>query len=349
MKRLVFFCLAVGAPLFASPEEDCRPFNVGLDLLYWKPCVDDLDFAAKLSGESSSLDNPLQVRYMSICPDWEPGLRVTLSRERAWQGFDLSLSYTLLKTADARSSHAGNGERIAPVLPHPLLTAEGGDAGSFNAFARGKWHTGYQTFDILFSYRCPLAFCQRITPFFGVELLNMDQEIKAKYIGLENGLNYITLVKWDSAYRGAGLKIGTDYSYTFCEGLSLFARASGSLLIGDAHTVNKQAVLPEDESGVIVEDAFQVDFKDRDCCRVVPGGHLKAGLQYEGVSCGCFYTLRIGYEMVAWANMQNPRRWFEYDFGSPEDTFEGLDMVSTQTNTTLIGFHGLFAGIDCRF
>lgn len=332
-------------PCNTNCATDCCSFDVGIDVLYWKPCVDDLDFAAKVQGEVANIDNPLEVRYQSVCPEWEPGYRILLKKENAWKCFDLSLSYTWLNSDDAERSHAGNGERIAAVSLHPYLVDEVDTNNNFFDFARGKWELTYQTFDILLSYPFRCGSCHTVSPFFGVEVAKFDQEWNAKYEFTPTGtapISVVSLAEWDSDYRGAGLKLGTDYNFLLCEGLSLFARASGTILIGDAKTHNEQATYFVDTNGVIQSSPNYIEFKDDDCCHVVPGCHLQLGLQYEDNTCGCEYKVRFGYEVVKWYNLQNPRRWFEADD-------DGQIAHSTQSNTTTLGFHGLLAGFEINF
>ncbi|CRX38638.1 Lpg1974 family pore-forming outer membrane protein [Estrella lausannensis] len=334
------------APKSCDPcntSSDCWSFDVGVDFLYWKPCVDDLDYSATVSGEVGNIDNALEVRYNSVCPDWEPGFRITLKKESAWKSFDLSFSYTWLDAGDSQSSHGGNGERIAAVGLHPFLVDENSPTGFYD-LGKGKWELSYQTFDVLLSYPFRCGSCHTITPFFGVEVAKLDQEWKAAYeYQASTGPAEVAALKWESDYRGAGLKLGTDYNYLLCDGLSLFARASGTILIGDADTTNRQSAFEINADGTIVpETANYIEFKDDDCCHVVPGCHLQLGLQYEDETCGCEYKLRLGYEMVKWYNLQNPRRWFEATDG-------GNIAQSTHSNTTTLGFHGLLAGVEFKF
>ncbi|WP_143406465.1 Lpg1974 family pore-forming outer membrane protein [Estrella lausannensis] len=336
------------APKSCDPcntTSDCCSFDVGVDFLYWKPCVDDLDYAAKVHGITSDIDNPLHVDYKSVCPEWEPGFRITLGKAQAWKSFDLSFSYTWLNSDDSQSTHAGNGERIAAVGLHPYLVTGNEATNSFYDIAKGKWELNYQTFDILLSHSFKCGSCHTISPFFGVEIVKLDQKWKTGYeYQNEQGPFEVAGSKWKSDYKGAGLKLGTDYSYALCEGLSLFARASGTIAIGDATTTNQQVAyeFTITEGQPILGDEHYIDFKDDDCCHVVPGYHLQLGLQYEDDTCGCEYKLRLGYEMVNWYNLQNPRRWFE-------NTEEGNIAQSTQSNTTTLGFHGLLAGIEVKF
>jgi len=323
-------------------KTDCCSFDVGVDVLYWKPCVDDLDFSATVAGVVDDIDNPLEVRYNSVCPEWEPGFRITLKKENAWKNFDLSFTYTWLNSDDSESSNADNGERIAAVNLHPYLVSQNGAPNNFFDHAKGKWELNYQTFDILLSYPFRCGSCHTIAPFFGVEIVKLDQEWEVKYEYQANtGPFEVGLVDWESDYRGAGLKLGTDYNYLLCDGLSLFARASGTIAIGDADTRNRQAEFLQASDGSISQENY-IEFKDDDCCHVVPGCHLQLGLQYEDETCGCEYKLRLGYEMVKWYNLQNPRRWFEADNG-------GNIAQTTQSNTTTLGFHGLLAGFEVKF
>lgn len=333
-------------PCNTTCTTDCCSFDVGVDFLYWKPCVDDLDFAGKVEGTISDVDNPLHVNYQSVCPEWEPGYRIFLKKENAWKCFNLNLSYTWINADDSERSHAGNGERIAPVGLHPLLVDSLDQNNNFYDFGRGKWELTYQTFDILLSYPFRCGSCHTIAPFFGVEIVKFDQQWDERFefnpgTGAPSG---VALVEWDSDYRGAGLKIGTDYSYLLCEGLSLFARASGTVAIGDAKTHNDQSFYYVNSQGVIQSSPSPayVDFKDDDCCHVIPGCHLQLGFQYEDNTCGCEYKLRLGYEVVKWYNLQNPRRWFE-------DTDGGNIAQSIHSNTTTLGFHGLLAGLEFNF
>lgn len=350
-------------------DDCCFDFDVRVDALYWKPCVDDLDFGAVVSGNIVDVDNPQIVRYKSICPEWEPGFRIDLRKENAWKCFGLNFAYTWFRSDDSQSANADNGERIAATLVPPTFV-------NFKNFgfptqdtffdkAKGKWELEYQTFDILLSYALGLGSCHTLTPFFGVQVVKLDQEIKGKYqdtlIGtFEEGplteLSSTTIdSKWKSNYTGAGLKLGTDYSYALCGSFKLFASAAASLVIGDSDTSSEfhfnQLVL----NGSPRDDYMHV--KDDDCCHILPGCHLQLGLAYEGSSCGCDWTLRAGYEFVAWTNVSTYRRFQESaEIAQPGGLSprqitggEGQLAQSNPVNTGTIGFHGFTTGISVAF
>jgi len=318
---------------------DCCSFDFFADFIYWKPCVDDLDFAAVRSGVANDFDNPQELRYKSICPDWEPGFRLGIRKEDAWKCFDLDFEYTWLDVSDSQHTHAGNGEDILAVGLHPTIVNN--FTGLFDS-ARGKYSLNYQTFEILFAYPFRCGSCHTIAPFFGVEIAKFDQSFDVRYeFTPASGTTNIATIDWDSNYRGAGLELGTDYKFLLCEGFSLFARATGTILIGDANTTNDQADYDVSSTGV-KSNEYYTNFKDGDCCHVVPGIHLQLGFQYEDESCGCEYKLRVGYEMLNWWNLQNPRRWFTDDY--PANFAQ-----STHSNTTTLGFHGLLVGFEVKY
>ncbi|CRX38627.1 Lpg1974 family pore-forming outer membrane protein [Estrella lausannensis] len=348
----------------------CFDFDVGVDFLYWKPCVDDLDFAAKVSGNIEDVDRPLLVSYKSICPDWEPGFRITLSRENAWKCFGLSLAYTWFESGDSGSARADNGERIAPTLVPPtfvnLKNVGFPNENSFFDSGRGKWEMEYQTFDILLSYQLAFGSCHTLTPFFGVQVVKLDQEIKGKYedtlVGTfeEGPLSDLSVTtidsKWKSDYTGAGLKLGTSYTYALCGDFKLFASAAASLVIGDSDTSSQFSFRQTTFEESTREDYMHV--KDDDCCHILPGCHLQLGLAYDGNSCGCDWTFKLGYEFVAWTNVPTYRRFQESadvlqpgGLMSPRQISgsEAQIAQSNLVNNGTIGFHGLTVGLNVGF
>jgi hypothetical protein len=376
-KTLALAMLSLGcafAPTFASAEavyhpynsNDCNPcapicdpcndafFDVGVEILWWKPCVDDLDYAASLSGAldgGTTGETPFKVKYKSVCPDWEPGFRATIAKKSAWKGFDLSATYFWINSSDTDSTDNGLGESTLPVIGYPgLLT---GTSITSLTGAKGKWDTTVQGFDVLFSYPFRCNPCHQITPFFGVEVLWLNQEFEVSYdsvtpIGVE--IDDVYTIDWKSDFTGVGLKVGTCYEYTLCDGLSLFAKASGSILTGSTDGKDEQFLVEFTESGIpIPATRREVHYHDdNDSCRLMNEYHLAAGFNYENETCGCEYKLRLGYEFIKWTNVSNPRRFFS-DV-APTTVVAAQDLArSTQTNTTTLGFHGLFAGIEIGF
>lgn len=350
MKKIhhMIAALSLGAMAFGSLSADeglfCLDLEVRMDTLVWKPCVDDLDFAATVSGQIDNIDNPQEVRYHSICPDWEPGYRINLKKPCFWNAFDFYFSYTWFRSHDSGKTTAKNGDRIAAVIPDPTSINEVAffnETGFFDE-ARAKWKMLYQTFDFLIARECPFASCQSLTPFFGVQYMKFDQKIKSKYsdtflVGEQQTESYVTVEgKWESLYKGAGLKIGTAYTYEVCRGIKLYGAASGSLLVGDNHISVGHG---RGEGG---------------CCHVISLYHLQAGFLWKTTVCGIPYELKAAYEFLSLNNIATPRRFFESaEIGTTQSRQiiggEGLTAMSTPVNTGSIGFHGLTAGFNVTY
>ncbi|CRX38633.1 Lpg1974 family pore-forming outer membrane protein [Estrella lausannensis] len=339
---------AVGGSLSADDGLFCLDLQVRMDTLAWKPCVDDLDFAATVKGQISDVDNPRKVDYHSICPDWDLGYRINLKKASFWNCFDFHFSYTWFRSHDSSKATAHNGERIAAVLADPTTINEAAlfSGDGFFDTARAKWKMLYQSFDFVIARECPFANCQSITPFFGFQYLKFDQKIKGSYFdtqvfGEQPQIASIAVnTEWQSLYKGAGLKIGTAYTREICHNIKLFGAVSGSLLVGDNHISVGHG---KSEGG---------------CCHVMSLYHLQAGIFWKTTVCGIPYELKAGYEFLSLNNIAAPRRYFESvevsprsSHASPRDIIgrEGGIAMSTPVNVGSIGFHGLTAGFNVTY
>lgn len=314
-------------------------FEFGADFLYWKPCVDETDFAAyTLEGDTTTTDgipeNTLSVNYKQMCLNWEPGVRVRVAMPEVWCDWKLSASWVWVHSCDSRALGLADGDQ--GHYTSPLLAPGFGDLITDYVTADGSWDSTYQTWDALFSYDITCNRCNVITPFFGVEGLVLNQTLKADYettVGEQVNSSY---VKWSSDFWGVGLKIGTDYTYTLFDCMKVFARASGSLVIGDDCNSEDQGIYYQDSATITTLDSRK--YKDDDKCLIVPGYHLQVGFLYESCYCGVDFGVRLGYEFVNWYNVPNQRNF-------------SLDSTNGATPSSIrnYGMHGLLAGAEVKF
>lgn len=305
-------------------------FEIGADFLYWKPCVDNLDYVYYFEGETTSASTPSITErhsgYKSVCLDWEPGFRIRVAKDDVWCDWRLSASYTWLNINNSATS-TKLGVTDGEFLISPLFTFFDDFLQNFEVI-KGKYDTSYNTWDVLFSYDISCNRCHTFSPFWGVEGLIFNQELSA--IGFADvTIDNVDVLaaKWTSDYFGVGLKLGTDYVFQMLDCLKLYASASGSITVGNHD--NKLVNTEYDASGNITIDTFKSD----DNCQFVPGYHLAVGVLYESDMCGCDYGFRLGWESTEWRNVSNPRQFAL--FGS--------------SNTSTVGFHGLVAGLDFSF
>lgn len=318
-------------------ETSCGPsFRVGADFLYWKPNIDDLEFAAVSTTTETVTTIAYDSHYHNICPNWTPGIRAYIDATLC--NFDLSLSYTYLSIDEKRHLDA-----VAPAfITSPIMHGTLFQPDEFGLFrtANSEYQAKYHNWDILGNLSLFDCGCLQVNGFVGVAGLYLDQRWDTVYDVPEVDplLDYVDsrgTVHWDSTLGGIGLKAGTSLDYTLCRSLTLFGSASASLLTAnpDSSTV-QTAVFDDLDNRLRIHD-------DKNQWIIVPGYHLQAGIRYGFNACGCEIGVRAGYEFLGWCNIPNLRRFMsEIDNGAA---------LGTSANTTTFGLQGLFVGADIGF
>ncbi|CRX38634.1 Lpg1974 family pore-forming outer membrane protein [Estrella lausannensis] len=318
---------------------DCFCAEIAVDALYLKPCLnEDSPFVAKVTGSSSGESSSQKVKYQFVCPEWEFGVRGTVALPKAYRTFDFSASYTWIEFKTDAKEDLGTDANLAATRVHPFVVGESG-VQFFNA-AEADLSGKYQALDLIFSYSCPFAICHSISPFAGVQCVSYRQAMDTTYLGQLGGSARTVEADWKSRFQGAGLIAGTDYRYALCEGFSLIARASGSLLAGEFSVKDKQIVTIENNSGINQSTLYRFD--DDKCCRIVPGWDVRVGAAYEVDLCGCELSLRAGYEVIGLCNLATQRGYFS-------ELEDGNIAGSDKTEKGLLVMHGAFAGFDVKF
>ena len=299
-------------------------FDVGVDFLWWKPCVGDLNYCAEKDGSN--------YKQKSICTDWESGFRIYIGKDDCYCGWDFNASYTYLNSSSS-SSHKNNNN-IVPSNYHPgFLVNQTHDEG------KGSYDSCYHEWDLLWSFDNSCDCCQAITHSFGVAGINMDQELKATLVNSSGKLQ----TKWKSDFWGVGLRLGTDFSKTICDCMSFFAGGNVTLLAGDSCSKSQY----DSQGGSTDPDHT---FKEDDFCHIVPGYHLRAGFSYDTCYCDWDMSFRLGYEFLAWHNIPFSRTYVAGIGGASDSSVSSLEgAISTACNTRTYGFHGLFAGVQLSF
>lgn len=343
-------------------------FEVGVDFIYWKPCYDNTEWGVKLNSTSTTLPtvDAYESNYAAICPSWEPGVRVRVAKHDILCDWTLSGSYTWIHSNDRSRIHAdGTTGTSSDYVTSPLFGPGIADFDDLFFFTEGaaSWKTNYQTWDVLLSYDFECNRCSTFTPFFGVEGLILSQQLRTAfaYNDFNTGssshssnsddeslvnLTNAAAVSWKSSYFGVGLKLGTDYVFNLFDCLKLFARASGSIVIGDNNSSNRQVYHIGTGTGTAAQTRA-ARYKDDDCCLIVPGYHIQLGVQYDNNWCGTDVALRLGWEFVQWFNIANPRTYVNTFGGST--TADNFAIQASSPNVSTIGYNGLLAGLDVRF
>lgn len=310
-------------------------FTIGADFLWWKPCVDELEYA--------TIDVPavpvttVASQYAAVCPKWEPGFRVYLGVPGLCYDFDLTASYTWIYSGTTATAVAVAPAGIGGFRLHPALAAFATDE---YLGASSSYRLHYNEWDVLFSYRVACNPCHVFVPHFGIAGIVTSSTQSGFYTALADlVLDPDTDAAWTSEadYWGVGLRVGSDYEYKFSRCLKVFARAQGTILAGEAKS-NYAAFGPTETAAI---DTILIG-EDNHCCAIVPGYHLAVGFQYDDKMCDMDVFFRIGYEFLNWWNMPNVRQFIS------SDTTNGLGSATPASIRTL-GFQGLFVGGGVSF
>ncbi len=325
--------------------------EIAADFLYWKPCVDDLTYGASVSPvDTSTTGLSLRtIKYKNICPNWEPGFRITAGKDDVWCGMRLAASYTWINMNNSNHSSTQCGTSLPGWIESPLIHPALSGITDRHAI-RGSWDATYQTWDVLFSFDLCGNRCYSFRPFFGLAGLIFDQSMKVALFDDDCRILADSVhMRWDNDYFGIGFKVGSHYSYQVCDGFSIFANASGTIVSGDSDDkFNKNTQTSVGLDGITLT---RLTFEEPSCsCQMIPGYHLQLGIEYVSDMCNCETNIRIGWEYLIWHNISNPRRFFDSGSLATGATTAFRDgTYSSQANTTTFGFHGLMVGMDFNF
>ncbi len=320
--------------------------EIGVDYLYWKPFIDDLDFAATVTVEEE-FDVPFEVlnkiNYKSFCPDWESGIRGYIAFPVGCD-WGIRISGLYIDFNQHKNISEQDAFIISPLF-HPSLASNNEQFSDVSA----RWRNLYQEYDALMTYSFECGQSHQIAPFFGVAGIYTEQYLKAEFSNPESEFGIIADLKWDSSFWGVGLKVGSEYEFTVCNCLQFFAHGDGTILAGKADNRNSQSLTTFDGTGSV----SRVKSFDPDCWHFVPGYHLAAGIAYEAELCGIGFSARVGYEFTGWFNMPNPRRFSgsgvsEFGEGGLSEPASTISH-SSSWNDRMICYQGLFAGLGFRF
>lgn len=293
-------------------------WEMDLDYLYWKACVNDLDYA----GVRTTSGTLKKAKFKSLCPDWESGVRIRFMRPFCWCDWGISLSYTYMDSEDSERVCEVGAISAPPV--HQAITAEM----SLFDEARGDWELCYHEGDLLLHYDICCSDCHRFVPYFGVAGIYVDQDFEVDYF---KGEDCLCTFEWESDYWGVGFRLGNEYQYRYSQCLGFFVNGSCSILAGEADDHNIS-----DEVGIC-----KIEIDDDRCCRCVTGCHIGAGLLWEACICNYDFALRFGYEFLSWHGLPRHRDWTGDD--------AELEITHSSSHSRNLCFHGLFAGVSLCF
>jgi hypothetical protein len=291
-------------------------FSVYVDALYWKTNHGNLSYEFPLV-EGDEPDRH------SLCGDYNWGYR--LGAAASWNGWDLGLRYTSLKTSTSRSH---------------LSTDELGEVIVLTDDLRVSHKVDFQVLDLELGRTC--CVCEGVTlrPFVGGKFAWIDSKRKfdntvTEIISVEPIVTTNNEVKDSIDFDGKGLYIGFDSRWELCSfdlcdmnvPLALVTRASTGILDADFdHKSTFEDLIPTETS--ITSSSISK-------CHYVPVHELYAGLEFAFCGlCNMDAFVQVGYEVQYWG-------------------FEGytgfFDVFSLDNSSTHLGMGGLVLRFGAGF
>ncbi|ADI38625.1 Lpg1974 family pore-forming outer membrane protein [Waddlia chondrophila] len=330
MKKAVAAILLTFASLTTTAQADCwdsscndccPDITVGVDWLYWSPCINDRHFALTTDG--------VDVNTHYFCNEWDFGSRVYAKLGNWWNGFNGALIYTYInpKTSSSLKSDA--------II---LSVAAPDEIPSFNDLD-AKWELQYQTLDAVLSYSIDVTQnrCFKIEVFSGLTWIDVKQKTEYVFDLNEGGFTNRNFDRQND-FWAVGPCLGLNSSFSFFDCFKIFGTLKTNLVVGE--TASKDVLFRKvagDEKDS-VKDEILTTCKVKDRCFCLPGLHLASGIEYEICLYETTFGLRLGWEYVQWIN-------------APTFPCYELDgsRVRSAPSTNNLTMQGIFFGLNSTF
>lgn len=211
---------------------------------------------------------------------WEStsGLRVGLGYRLPGDGWEIGFDYTYLFTDNTRTETAPPGGTVFATLSQPTLAVFAVDTAAASNLLL------YNVLDLVIGRRFSVGDSMSLWLGGGGRFAWMKQELTTVYDGqTANQAVLSSPIDFD----GYGLRVGGEGQWNLGKKLSLFARAFGSLMVGDFET----SLLETNGAGATTIVNLSDHYR-----KVVPVAELGVGLGWQSEA----FRFRVGYELTNW-------------------------------------------------
>lgn len=311
-----------------DPCDECYPdITVGVDWLYWQPCISGQHFAL----ETVNTSDPLQVRTHYFGDEWDSGTRVYVKVGNYWNGFSGALIYTYFNPDGNGDVSTELPQGLTYSYPVPGVTRTGESISS-------SWEMEYQTLDALVSCFINVSGspCMKIEAFSGLTWIDVTQGRKDVLTDSTAQTTTDYIFQRHHNFWAIGPAFGVNTSYRFCDCFDIFGTIKTSLVVGEGD--NTDTFLENDPSNTETPAVVTGVYSAKDECFCFPGLHLVAGISYELHFCDTTFALRLGWEYVQWINAPS------FPFYEQNET--GIRSAPIKNDLTM---QGIFVGVNSTF
>jgi hypothetical protein len=214
--------------------------------------------------------------------DWETesGVRIGGGYQWAGDGWGVAAYYTYLHSSAIDTVGRPTGGTLFATLTHP---------GGIDQIGTATATAGinYNVLDVEVGRCFVLGDNFWLRAFGGGRFAWIEQNLDAYYNGVDANF---AAVHSPVDFEGGGFRVGAEGKWKGRWGLSLYARASGSLLSGDVRTRLTQTNNSGATTTVDVVDNFQ---------KIIPVADMGMGVEWDYRNV----QVRVGYEMTNWFDL----------------------------------------------
>lgn len=340
LRKALSFCLIGGSLLISNQAvassnwcdlDGC--WELGVEALYWKPCICDWQYGFTKSDSrlSAGVDNHIFQDALTVATDYEWGFRILggyLSHDCCRS---LRLDWVYLRSKD--SDHAAPNAFIRATPRNPSAPSPNTLTPNVQ-LPVAKLRLEYNRVNLRGAQYLHRGCNLDLYTYVGIRWINIEQTRHVAGLAFVGGAAvespddiFTRKGREKSKFDGAGLEFGLGGEYRTRCGLSLVGLVAPTVTLGE----RKHHL-----SANFTEVGFVSNYASRTHC--TPGLDFRLGLSYTR-ECDCAIVVgELGYEMHYYFNtLATIDNWVE-------DTVEAL-----QSRCINVGFGGPYASLKVRF
>lgn len=282
-------------------------WDIGIQALYLKPAYNDNGF--NYIGSTSTTTNGTKIiTEHESDPDWGWGFKLEASYHFG-TGNDLNLNWYHLddnsntQTFGANFDLFGEFDEFDGIFTSQRVTID------------PRW----DAVNLEFGQHVDFGALKNIRFHGGVQYARIETDLAWLASGADGLFGSL---KANSKYSGFGPRIGADYSYDLGNGLAMYAKGAGAILVGDS---DFDVVANFGATGV---DTVSISGTADSKTAIVPEVEAKLGLTYTYAMAQGDLSIDAGWMWVNYFNAQTTINLDDSDFGV-QGPFVGLKWVGT--------------------
>jgi len=282
-------------PVVSVAEDKPQNIEVSAQLLFLQPSTSNLmDFAIVDPGASNTL--AVSGDVASLGYDDADSLRIGLTYRPQNTAWDITATRISFSSEAEQSAVEPTNGFLFSSITHPFQNES-----ALTADATAELDFGATDIELGNSLKIGKNLGLRL--FGGVHFSDINQKMAVNYDGRDFNNSNLNI---DNSFTGFGPRIGSEIKLNLNNGLSLFAKGAGSLLLGELDTEYQET--DNNDADVVAQISTEQN------SHLVPGMELSFGLSYSPpMGNSTNLNLSLGYEYQHWFNVANSIRFVDSD------------------------------------